>query len=50
MPVTGTSMNYASPIVLFCVLFAIASWFLWARRQWDGVSVKVVEYVLGSER
>ncbi|KAK4502029.1 hypothetical protein PRZ48_007840 [Zasmidium cellare] len=50
LPVTGTGLNYASPIFAFCVLFVLASWFLWARKHWNGVSVKVLEYVLASER
>lgn len=50
LPVTATGMNYASPIFAFCVLFALISWFLWARSHWNGVSGKVLEHVLASER
>ncbi|KAF2172672.1 hypothetical protein M409DRAFT_62418 [Zasmidium cellare ATCC 36951] len=49
VPVTGAGMNYASPIFAFCALFVLTTWLFWARTHWNGVSGKVVEYVLTSE-
>lgn len=49
LPVTPANMNYASPLFAFCVLFALGTWFLYARNSWAGPSVKAVEHVLTSE-
>lgn len=49
LPVKGSTMNYASPMLLLCVLFAIITWYAWARKNWSSLSTGVIEYVLASE-
>lgn len=49
LPVTAVNMNYASPLFVFCLVFAVGSWFGWARKRWAGPSIKVIEYVLAAE-
>lgn len=51
MPVTGEYMNYALPINAGVWIFAIASWFLWAKKNWRGLDEKIVDDVVAdSER
>lgn len=46
LPVTGLNMNYASPIWAFTVIFSVASWWGWGRKQWPGLNEKVIEIVM----
>lgn len=46
LPVTGESMNYALPINAGVWLFAIVSWFVWAKRSWRGLNVEVIDAVV----
>lgn len=36
LPVTGSNMNYASPVFAFVLLFALAGWFLGGRDRFAG--------------
>lgn len=46
LPVTGTNMNYALPIFAFSVIVPILLWFGWARKNWKGLDLDVIETVL----
>ena len=50
IPVSGSKMNYAGPIFGFVLLFAVFTWFMWARRWWTGPDVKSMQHVMDSER
>jgi len=45
LPVTAQNMNYASPIWMAVFIFALGSWWLWARHSWDGPNPVIVDYV-----
>ncbi|KAI7911165.1 hypothetical protein M9X92_010679 [Pyricularia oryzae] len=49
LPVTAANMNYAGPVYLVVVLGAVGYWFLWARKNWSGPNMEVVEIVLNNE-
>lgn len=49
LPVTAANMNYAGPVYLVVVLGAVSYWFLWARKNWSGPNMEVVEIVLNNE-
>ncbi|OAG37287.1 hypothetical protein AYO21_08472 [Fonsecaea monophora] len=49
LPVTASNMNYAGPIFLFVFFFAIALWFLRARKHWPGPNVAVIDFVKAQE-
>jgi hypothetical protein len=36
LPVTGTNMNYASPVFIAVMLFAIVNYYVRARRRFTG--------------
>ncbi|KAL2867846.1 putative amino acid permease [Aspergillus lucknowensis] len=40
-PVTARNMNYAAPVFLAAVLFALVDWFVRGRKQWQGPRIKV---------
>ena len=46
LPVTASTMNYALPINALVWIFAIALWFGWAKKNWKGLNVQVVELVI----
>lgn len=46
LPVNGNNMNYALPINAFVVLGAAISYFVWARNNWKGLNMRVVEVVV----
>jgi len=46
LPVTGENMNYASPIFLASMLFALVYWFLKGRTRWGGLNKDVVRLVV----
>ena len=49
IPVTPQNMNYAGPIWIAVFLFALISWFLWARDSWDGPNSHIVNYIKHQE-
>lgn len=50
IPVSGSKMNYAGPIFGFVLLFAVFTWFVWARKWWTGPDVESMQHVMDSER
>ena len=46
LPVTGENMNYASPIFIASVLFALIYWFIKGRNSWEGLNKEVVRLVV----
>lgn len=46
LPITGDYMNYALPINVGVWIFALVTWFAWARKNWAGLNMKVLEAVL----
>jgi hypothetical protein len=46
LPVSGTNMNYAAPIFIASVLFALVSWFIRGRTGWVGLNNEVVRLVV----
>lgn len=46
LPVTGSGMNYALPINAAVWIFAFVFWFAWGRKNWPGLDVKVIDYVV----
>ena len=46
LPVTATTMNYALPISAFVWIFALVSWFAWARRHWKGLDAEIIDKVV----
>jgi choline transport protein len=49
LPVSGVNMNYCGPIFVAVFLFAVALWFLRARKHWPGPNVEIVKYVIAQE-
>lgn len=49
LPVTAVNMNYAGPVYVVVILGAVGYWFLWARRNWVGPNMRVVEIVLKND-
>lgn len=49
LPVTAANMNYAGPVYLVVILGAVGYWFLWARNNWAGPNMDVVEIVLKND-
>lgn len=47
LPVTGSGMNYALPINAAVWIFALVLWFVWGRKSWPGLDIKVIEKVVG---
>ncbi|KAK2789102.1 hypothetical protein FQN52_006365 [Onygenales sp. PD_12] len=48
LPVEADNMNYALPIFGANILFALAFWFLWARKNWRGLNKEVIRLVVES--
>ncbi|KAK2810929.1 hypothetical protein FQN50_002520 [Emmonsiellopsis sp. PD_5] len=48
LPVQADNMNYALPIFGANILFALAFWFLWARKNWRGLNKEVIRLVVES--
>lgn len=46
LPITGDYMNYALPINVGVWIFALVAWFAWARKDWRGLNMEVLEAVL----
>jgi choline transport protein len=46
LPATGPTFNYALPIFVLVVLFALLLWFLQARVHWPGLNKEVIDIVL----
>lgn len=46
LPITSDYMNYALPINVGVWIFAIVTWFAWARKNWSGLNMEVFEAVL----
>ena len=46
LPVVSTTMNYALPINAAVFLFAVISWFVWAKKNWKGLNKEVVDAVV----
>ncbi|ETN41421.1 uncharacterized protein HMPREF1541_03356 [Cyphellophora europaea CBS 101466] len=49
LPVTAENMNYAGPIFVAVLLFALGSWFLRARHSWAGPNPLIVDYIKSQE-
>jgi choline transport protein len=46
LPITGAYMNYALPINVAVWIFAVVTWFAWAKKNWKGINQEVFEAVL----
>jgi choline transport protein len=49
LPVTALNMNYCGPIFGFVFFFALGSWFLYARKHWNGPVIAIVDYIKAQE-
>lgn len=44
-PVTGANMNYSGPLMGFVLLLSVLSWFAWAKKNWLGPNVTILDYI-----
>ena len=49
LPVDGVNMNYAGPIFVFVLLFALVLWFVRANKHWKGPEVAIIDFVKAQE-
>ena len=46
LPITAAYMNYALPINALVWIFAVGTWFGWAKRNWMGLNIELVNTVV----
>ena len=46
LPVTASNFNYSLPIFAVVVLYALISWFVWAKKRWPGLNKEIIDVVL----
>ncbi|KAK5169520.1 uncharacterized protein LTR77_005496 [Saxophila tyrrhenica] len=46
LPITAAYMNYALPINALVWIVAIVSWFAWARKNWQGLDIEIIDKVV----
>ncbi|KAF2838116.1 amino acid transporter [Patellaria atrata CBS 101060] len=49
LPVDAENMNYAGPIFGMVIIFTITYWFVWARKNWEGINPDIVKYIISQE-
>ncbi|ROW16412.1 hypothetical protein VPNG_02830 [Cytospora leucostoma] len=45
LPVTASNMNYCGPVMVAVLVIAITAWFGWARKNWLGPNVSVMDFI-----
>lgn len=48
LPVTGASMNYAGPVMVFVLVLAIMLWYVRAKKHWGGPNITIIDFVLAN--
>ncbi|KAK7756439.1 hypothetical protein SLS62_001665 [Diatrype stigma] len=46
LPVTASNMNYCGPAMLIVLLVVLVLWFAWARKNWPGPNLTILEFIV----
>lgn len=48
IPVTASNMNYGGPVMVFVLMVTVALWFGWARKNWKGPNLTILDFILAN--
>lgn len=48
LPVTAANMNYCGPIMGFILVTAVLVWFAWAKDNWAGPNLTIMDFVVAT--